>query len=692
MHWKEIYIRFLSYIAILFILGQTITNIVLIDNKTTSQYISHVIVEGFYCIISISFFFMIRTWSIPLKKPRLSECNIEEKNYPKIDVLIPCYNEDIKLIEETLQKATQIKYPQNLHNIYLLDDSKRPELKHICNKLSITYITRNENKFQKPGNLNNLLNMQENNALIESMYNIPNPLSANLTPKKISNVVSPIHHNIIQMQQKSLSQTHLNVASPDRLNMVSPTILNENNEDINNDKYANDPFMYCHERNLQQPQIYNYYDRSRRESPHSLISVSSESPHGMQKKYINIEHSDKDLPSHIEVNIDVENSTSLLSTDNSNQIVIDITKHTSHSDQSQSSSLNNKELFDHGDYIIVLDCDMKPEYDIFDVLVPYLFEKDENNKYNLDHQIGFVQARQYYHNITYDTDYYDGNNSIYFNLIMPAMNTINNTPYVGTNGLISRDALKKIGFFFEGHATEDTITSMLLCSEIYKDKKTYKSIYVPDEQVAFGFSPETLAEAFDQRLRWVKGNVQLIMNNFPACIPTLSFQQKLAWIVSNMFWVFGIIFLGQYFTHIKDLVHITFNDNDLILENKLLYQLSLLSQLIFYLLLPNVTLLEKLRSLQMFVCYIPVYLFAFLNHICGCFKFSIVSNKGKQRKFHMLFIFHIVILSSIYSFTIYNVIRKKWDYFEYTKFIVLIISYTVLFFPVIRQILCCVKK
>ncbi len=124
--------------------------------------------------------------------------------------------------------------------------------------------------------------------------------------------------------------------------------------------------------------------------------------------------------------------------------------------------------------------------------------------------------------------------------------------------------------------------------------------------------------------------------------------------------------------------------------------MSFITQIISFMLLPEVTFIEKIRSIQMFTCYIPVYIFAFLSHIFGCLSISIVSNKGKQRNFHILFIFHIIVLLSIYSLSIYILVNKKLDGWEYSKIGTLLAIYPFLFYPMIKNLflnfLCCCKK
>jgi len=97
----------------------------------------------------------------------------ELSQYPTVDIFIPTYDEDISLLEVTMLSATQIRYPKDKLNIYLLDDGGTDEkrqhpiveiceaarerherLQEICQLIGIRYLTRPRNDNAKAGNLN----------------------------------------------------------------------------------------------------------------------------------------------------------------------------------------------------------------------------------------------------------------------------------------------------------------------------------------------------------------------------------------------------------------------------------------------------------------------------------------------------------------------------------------------------------
>ncbi len=111
----------------------------------------------------------------PLKRKPLP-LPADPKDYPTVDIMIPSYNEDAKLLEITLMAATQVNYPAEKLNVYLLDDGgtvqkradsdpeksaeawqRHRELQELCKNLGATYLTRDKNEHAKAGNVNSAL-------------------------------------------------------------------------------------------------------------------------------------------------------------------------------------------------------------------------------------------------------------------------------------------------------------------------------------------------------------------------------------------------------------------------------------------------------------------------------------------------------------------------------------------------------
>ena len=104
----------------------------------------------------------------------LSVYNLDEA--PLVDVLICTYNESLQLLEKTIIASTQMAYPKNKFKVYVCDDGRRNELKALCKKYGVNYITREDNKGAKAGNINNALKYIKGDLFLV--------LDADMIPKK----------------------------------------------------------------------------------------------------------------------------------------------------------------------------------------------------------------------------------------------------------------------------------------------------------------------------------------------------------------------------------------------------------------------------------------------------------------------------------------------------------------------------
>lgn len=71
---------------------------------------------------------------------------------PKVDILIPTYDEPLHILKRTIVGCQALDY-QNFE-VFLLDDTRRPEVKELAAMLGCHYLTRPNNLYAKAGNLN----------------------------------------------------------------------------------------------------------------------------------------------------------------------------------------------------------------------------------------------------------------------------------------------------------------------------------------------------------------------------------------------------------------------------------------------------------------------------------------------------------------------------------------------------------
>ena len=90
-----------------------------------------------------------------LEADRYSKAVVENQYSPTVDILIPTYNEPDFILKRTVIGCQALDYQNK--TIYLLDDTRRPEIKQLAQQLGCRYITRPDNLHAKAGNLNNAL-------------------------------------------------------------------------------------------------------------------------------------------------------------------------------------------------------------------------------------------------------------------------------------------------------------------------------------------------------------------------------------------------------------------------------------------------------------------------------------------------------------------------------------------------------
>ncbi|MEM9004137.1 MAG: glycosyltransferase [Cyanobacteria bacterium P01_F01_bin.86] len=74
---------------------------------------------------------------------------------PKVDVFIPTYDEPAFILRRTVIGCQAMEYPHK--TVYLLDDTRRPEIKALAAELGCEYLTRPDNSHAKAGNLNHAI-------------------------------------------------------------------------------------------------------------------------------------------------------------------------------------------------------------------------------------------------------------------------------------------------------------------------------------------------------------------------------------------------------------------------------------------------------------------------------------------------------------------------------------------------------
>lgn len=183
MHRKSLFIRFFSFlqlaVGMAYLQYRARHTIGIFEKSATPPYLAYQIFFFVLEIISyISIIFrMLEAWNVTHRNcidlrripndlivPRSTHSSRTRVppqfcNYPSVAIFIPCYNEDVDLVTETVIAALNIDYPSQLLTIYLCDDGKDIAKRSVISQLrhqhrNVHYVIRPQNNHAKAGNLN----------------------------------------------------------------------------------------------------------------------------------------------------------------------------------------------------------------------------------------------------------------------------------------------------------------------------------------------------------------------------------------------------------------------------------------------------------------------------------------------------------------------------------------------------------
>lgn len=194
----------------------------------------------------------------------------------------------------------------------------------------------------------------------------------------------------------------------------------------------------------------------------------------------------------------------------------------------KAGNINNALKQTRGELVAIFDADMVPHPDFLEKTYFYF----ENKK------VGFVQTPQYYNNAdknlvtrgAWDQQEY------FFGPLLQGKDNTNSTFICGTNVVIRRKALLEVGGMYEKSIAEDFLTS------IFIHQQGWVSHYVPEVLVE-GLAPQDLLAYYKQQLRWSRGSMQVLFQENPLLKKGLTWQQKLQYLFSSLFYFNGVIVL-----------------------------------------------------------------------------------------------------------------------------------------------------
>lgn len=104
---------------------------------------------------TIQLFLMLRMKDRRREADRHAVAVLEGAFTPSVAIFVPTYNEPVFILRRTIIGCQALEYARK--QVYLLDDTRRPEVQALAAELGCEYITRPDNRYAKAGNLNHAI-------------------------------------------------------------------------------------------------------------------------------------------------------------------------------------------------------------------------------------------------------------------------------------------------------------------------------------------------------------------------------------------------------------------------------------------------------------------------------------------------------------------------------------------------------
>ncbi|MBD2606420.1 glycosyltransferase [Scytonema hofmannii FACHB-248] len=112
----------------------------------------------------IQIFLMLKHKERPWEADEKAVAVIEGTFTPSVDIFVPTYNEPLFILQRTIIGCQALDYPKK--KVYLLDDTKRPEVQALALELGCEYMTRSDNRHAKAGNLNHAIARTDGDLIV----------------------------------------------------------------------------------------------------------------------------------------------------------------------------------------------------------------------------------------------------------------------------------------------------------------------------------------------------------------------------------------------------------------------------------------------------------------------------------------------------------------------------------------------
>lgn len=194
----------------------------------------------------------------------------------------------------------------------------------------------------------------------------------------------------------------------------------------------------------------------------------------------------------------------------------------------KAGNINNALKYTDSELIAVFDADHVPVSTFLLELVDYF----------KDHNTGIVQTPQHFMN----PDPFQKNlvigkpvaneQDLFFRVIQPGLARWNSAICAGTNFIIRREPLLKVGGLPHNTVTEDMDLGLRL-------RHLGLMVRYHNKPLAVGLAPETFKDYLSQRLRWAAGTIQIFLFNRGVFFKDLTVAQKTFYLSGLIYYFFG---------------------------------------------------------------------------------------------------------------------------------------------------------
>lgn len=193
-------------------------------------------------------------------------------------------------------------------------------------------------------------------------------------------------------------------------------------------------------------------------------------------------------------------------------------------------------------YVVTLDADMIPMKGLLVNTIPYFVDAKKKNP---DIKLGLLQTPQCFYqpdvfqHALYSETTAPNEQDFFYRTIEAAKTSTNSVVYGGSNTIIAREALDKVGGFYTETITEDFATGLLI------ESAGFVSLAL-SEPMASGMAPDNYKEHIQQRKRWGRGVIGTAKQLHLIRRRGLSMAQRLSYLSSVVYW----------FSPIKNLIYL----------------------------------------------------------------------------------------------------------------------------------------